>query len=187
MEHNTIREQFNEDCKVINFNYEYPGYVGYEQYGIITALSEKELSDKYAEILKEYTPYIILDTSYGEARTEFRRNEKKHQWRTANTVDCFNYEDGEMECLHPELIGESVEDEFFRRIVCDTLHDAINQLSEPQKRRIVKYFFYKQSMRSIADEEHVYHAAVRKSIECGLQKIKKLLENGYPNDLSHWE
>ena len=47
METNTILEQFKDECQVIEFKYEYPGYVGYEQYGIITALSESELTEKY--------------------------------------------------------------------------------------------------------------------------------------------
>lgn len=100
METNTLLKQFKNECQVIEFKYEYPGYVGYEQYGIITALSETELTNKYAEILKEYRPYLVLDLSYGEARTEFRRNEKKHQMRAIRSVDSFNFEDGEMECFH---------------------------------------------------------------------------------------
>lgn len=187
METNTLLKQFKDECQVIEFKYEYPGYVGYEQYGIITALSEIELTNKYAEILKEYRPYLVLDLSYGKARTEFRRNEKKHQMRAIRSVDSFNFEDGEMECFHPELIGESVEDSFIQGHLLAVLHDAINQLSEPQKRRIVKYFFLNHSMRSIAEEEHVDHKAVSNSIEYGLKKIKKFLENDSPNGLSQWE
>lgn len=73
MDTNTLLKQFKDECEVVEFKYEYPGYVGYEQYGIITALSEKELTDKYAEILKEFSPYIVLDLSYGETRNEFRK------------------------------------------------------------------------------------------------------------------
>lgn len=187
MENNIIREQFNEDCKIINFHYEYPGYVGNVHYGIITALNEKELKDKYAEKLKGYEPYIVLDNSYNEARTAFIRNEKKHQMRAKRSIDCFNLEDGEVERFHPELIGESVEDIFIQKLVCDTLHDAIDQLSEPQKRRIVKHFFLNQSIRSIAEEEQVDHTSVYGSIECGLKNIKKIFENNPTNNLSQWE
>ena len=95
METNTILEQFKDECQVIEFKYEYPGYVGYEQYGIITALSESELTEKYGDIIKEYVPYL-LDSTYKEARDEFRKNERKHAWRATNTLDAFNYEDGEI-------------------------------------------------------------------------------------------
>jgi len=50
METNTLLKQFKDECQVIEFKYEYPGYVGYEQYGIITELSESELNDKYKDI-----------------------------------------------------------------------------------------------------------------------------------------
>lgn len=92
--------------------------------------------------------------------------------RAIRSVDSFNFEDGEMECFHPELIGESVEDSFIQGHLIAELHDAINQLSEPQKRRIVKYFFLNHSMRSIAEEEHVDHKVVSNSIEFGLKKLK---------------
>jgi len=112
METNTLLKQFKDECQVIEFKYEYPGYVGYEQYGIITELSESELNDKYKDIIEGYSPYILLDLNYKAARDEYRKNEKKHSWRATNTQDAFGYEDDEMEHFHHELIGQSVEEQF---------------------------------------------------------------------------
>ena len=46
-----LDEQFKCDCKVINLSYEYPGYTGDEKWVIITDLTEKELIEKYDEII----------------------------------------------------------------------------------------------------------------------------------------
>ena len=54
METNTLLKQFKDECQVIEFKYEYPGYIGYEQYGIITELSESELNEKYKDIIEGY-------------------------------------------------------------------------------------------------------------------------------------
>lgn len=76
METNTLLKQFKDECQVIEFKYEYPGYIGYEQYGIITELSESELNEKYKDIIEGYSPYILLDLNYKAARDEYRKNEK---------------------------------------------------------------------------------------------------------------
>lgn len=179
MDTNTLLKQFKDECEVVEFKYEYPGYVGYEQYGIITALSEKELTDKYAEILKEFSPYIVLDLSYGETRNEFRKNEDKHRKRSLRSVDAFNYEDGEIECFHSELIGESVEDIVLHGLASEVLYAALNMLTEKQKERIIKYYLQGLTLEKIAEDEGVYYKAISFSIESGLKKLKKLLENDY--------
>lgn len=49
--------QFKYECKVINLSYEYPGYTGKEKWAIITDLTEKELIEKYDEIISSYRPF----------------------------------------------------------------------------------------------------------------------------------
>ena len=36
-----LDEQFKKDCKVINLNYEYPGYTGIEQWAILIYVGTK--------------------------------------------------------------------------------------------------------------------------------------------------
>ena len=115
--------------------------VGYEQYGIITELSESELNEKYKDIIEGYSPYILLDLNYKAARDEYRKNEKKHSWRATNTQDAFGYEDDEMEHFHHELIGQSVEEQFINDYEKRRLMEAIDSLPEAQKRRIYLHFF----------------------------------------------
>ena len=88
-----LDEQFKNDCKVINLKYEYPGYTGTEPWAIITDLSENELITRYSEQIAPYKPFIILSASYGKARDEYRRNEKKHEMRAIRSIEPFNYDD----------------------------------------------------------------------------------------------
>ena len=176
METNTILEQFKDECQVIEFKYEYPGYVGYEQYGIITALSESELTEKYGDIIKENVPYLLLDSTYKEARDEFRKNERKHAWRAANTFDFYNYEDGEMECHHPELIGEGLEEQFLNEERKLFVAETLDKLTESQRNRIIKHFYQGHSIAEIARQESVEFNTVKESICSGLEKIKKFFQ-----------
>ena len=90
MENNTILNKFKGECQVINFVYEYPGYTGDIKYGISTNLTEKELTEKYGVILDSYSPYILLNSSYGTIRRLFKRNEWKHNKRAERHIDFFN-------------------------------------------------------------------------------------------------
>ena len=177
METNTLLKQFKDECQVIEFKYEYPGYVGYEQYGIITELSESELNDKYKDIIEGYSPYILLDLNYKAARDEYRKNEKKHSWRATNTQDAFGYEDDEMEHFHHELIGQSVEEQFINDYEKRRLMEAIDSLPEAQKRRIYLHFFLGYSMRDISKLENTHHSTIEESIFNGIKNIKSFLND----------
>lgn len=57
------------------------------------------------------------------------------------------------------------------------LHKAIDELSEIQKQRIIKYYFKNMKLEEIAAEEKTSFQAVSKSINRALQKLKELLKN----------
>ena len=52
---------------------------------------------------------------------------------------------------------------------------AISNLSETQKRRVFKYYFYDKSLAEIADEEGIDFTSVRESVNSAIKKIKKFL------------
>ena len=97
-----IRNTFEEDCKIINLKYEYPGYIGEAKFGVITALSEDELEQRYSDQLGEYRPYIVLSPAFGEIRAEFVRNEKKYFMRQQRSESYFGFDEN-TELLHPEI------------------------------------------------------------------------------------
>ena len=59
----TLEQQellFANDCKLINLRYEYHGYTGTEKWAIVTELAEEELWVKYPDVIRRYTPFILL-------------------------------------------------------------------------------------------------------------------------------
>ena len=170
-----LKESFQNECKVINMKYEYNGFAGDEQWAIISDLSETEILKKYLPLVKEYIPFIVLTPAFGDVRDDFRKNERKHQMRTARSVDSFNYEDGEMEIHHPELISNDFERQFFKSEEEKALRNAIMKLKPIQRERLIKYYFEGKSSRKIADEEGVAYSAVDKSIAAAIENLKKFL------------
>lgn len=81
-----LDEQFKYECKVINLSYEYPGYTGKEKWAIITYLTEKELIEKYDEIISSYKPFILLFSLFGSVRADYIRNEDKFSKRAKRSI-----------------------------------------------------------------------------------------------------
>lgn len=175
----TLYEQFNQDCQVIELKYEYPGYVGYEKYAIVTDLSTEEL-DKYRDILSEYSPYMVIGTYFSEARREFRRNEKKHEMRSLR--GHFFAIDEDFDEHHPEVAAADYLEQLIIAEQNKELEAAISQLNEMQRKRVLDYFFAEKTYRTIAAEEGVDHRAVNRSVESALRTLRKILDKKYPQN-----
>lgn len=90
----TLTEQeelFAKDCKLINLRYEYTNYTGKEKWAVVTELTEKELRKKYPDIIKRYTPFVLLSMAQGEVINEADRNDDKYEKRAKRTLDVYGY------------------------------------------------------------------------------------------------
>ena len=67
---------------------------------------------------------------------------------------------------------ELVED----KMLHEELKTAINELSEPQKRRIKMYYFEDKNLRQISEIEHCCVMSVKDSIELGIKNLKEKLK-----------
>lgn len=72
---------------------------------------------------------------------------------------------------------ESIEDNLLNQELNQELHKAIDELSEIQKQRIIKYYFKNMKLEEIAAEGKTSFQAVSKSINHALKKLKELLKN----------
>jgi RNA polymerase sigma-70 factor (ECF subfamily) len=70
---------------------------------------------------------------------------------------------------------EPVEDYVNRKIIYQNLHNAIAQLPEIQRRRIVLYYFGGYTYEQIAKMEGCKHPAIMKSVAAAEKNIKRLL------------
>lgn len=70
----------------------------------------------------------------------------------------------------------SIEDLIIRESTFQELKNAIEQLSEIQKRRIKKYYFMYKTEQEIAFEEHTTRQAINKSLKDARVKLKEILK-----------
>lgn len=171
-----LKEQFMHECTILEPQKEYPGYIGKEKYFIITNLSETELKSKYASLVEPFRPYLLLDKSFIDARSDFKRNEDKHKKRAKRTEDIYGYVDGETEIFHKELVLDELFEGFITSIQIDSIYKAAEMLPQIQKKRFFMYYICGLSKRKIAEMQGVSHTAVNRSLELAVQAIKSILD-----------
>lgn len=183
-------ELFAKDCKLINLRYEYKGYTGTEKWAVVTELTEKKLRKKYPDIIKRYTPFVLLSMAQGEVINESDRNDDKYEKRAKRTLDVYGYEDDISEQFHRELITPfadpfeqaeeeqlEIEKEQLRRMEIAKVRKVLEMMKPIQKERLCKVVLMGLSSRKIAQEEGVNYSAVDKSIAAAIKNFKKYYEN----------
>ena len=189
----TLTEQeelFAKDCKLINLRYEYTNYTGKEKWAVVTELTKKELRKKYPDIVKRYTPFVLLSMAQGEVINESDRNDDKYEKRAKRTLDVYGYEDDISEQFHRELITPfadpfeqaeeeqlKIEKEQLRRMEIAKVRKVLEMMKPIQKERLCKVVLMGLSSRKIAQEEGVNYSAVDKSIAAAIKNFKKYYEN----------
>ena len=83
------------------------------------------------------------------------------------------------EALNNKMLNNqtSIEDKLISDFEIQELYEAINELSDIQKRRIRKYFFEDKTFDEIAKEENCTKRAVKFTIDIALEKISKKFQN----------
>ena len=127
------------------------------------------IQDQFIEVSEEVAEALRASVRY-EAAYQRRLTRHKAQY----SLDC---EDGieYSACLHEPTPQELLERmELFVR-----LWNALNSLPEIQGRRVDAHLILKKSYRQIAREEGVDKSAVRCSVKCGIERMKKYLQENF--------
>ena len=125
--------------------------------------------DQFIEVTEEVAEALRASVRY-EAAYQRRLTRHKAQY----SLDC---EDGieYSACLHEPTPQELLERmELFIR-----LWNALNSLPEIQGRRVEAHLIFGKSFRQIAREEGVDKSAVRCSVRCGIERMKKYLRENF--------
>lgn len=170
-----LKEQFSQECKVINLKYEYEGYDGEENWAIVTELSKQDLFEKYSEIVGAYVPFVLLSVAQGEAIHIFNKNEHKHEMRQQRMGQLYSIDSDAFDECHPEVATDDLFERVFRKIENEELYKAIEQLKPIQRTRLVRYYFQGMPYRRIAKEDGVHPTKVKNSIEVAIKNLKKFL------------
>lgn len=144
----------------------------------------------------KYNPYEIYEKN-GKYYVSFRDGEKEYKdleigknvYEAFNTfelqdVSHMNIVDRHLEqsevwdsSLYERAIKkeESVEDTVLKKLEEERLHNAIQKLSEIQRRRLIKYYFEEMTYEQIAQEEGCSFRRVAKSVKAAIENLKKIV------------
>ena len=135
--------------------------------------------------LKDFYPwythdeYISVSDEVAAELLESRRHEAAHAERVRYNKAYYSLDrDDGIEysaCLHEPSPQELMDRKelFFR------LWNALNSLPEIQGRRVDAHLILGKSYRQIAREEGVDKSAVRCSVKCGIDRMKKYLQENF--------
>lgn len=70
-------------------------------------------------------------------------------------------------------VPEPLEEQVYRKLLCEKLHKAIEKLPEVQRRRLMLYYFGGYTYQQIAEMEGCKHPAIMKSVAAAEKKLKK--------------
>ena len=125
--------------------------------------------DQFIEVSDEVAEVFVSD-----ARHEMAYQRRLSRHKAQYSLDC---DDGieYSACLHEPSPQELLDrkEMFFR------LWNALNSLPEIQGRRVDAHLILGKSYRQIAREEGVDKSAVRCSVKCGIEGMKKYLQENF--------
>lgn len=177
-----MRNTKNKSFKIYDFREEYGSSPDKVNHIIATDLPAHEAIQKLAEVginVDELKPFIMMPLDYVEVFNDFFRNEKKHERRQRLYGEVHGYEDGAFELHHKEYADrlDYIEEIFayekkVREEEIKRLEEAMEKLTEIQRRRVHMYYYDRLDLEQIAKRENRSGNAIRKSIKLALKKIQ---------------
>ena len=165
-----LQEVFKNDCTVIDFAEEYPGFTGSPRYMISTRMTQEDLEQRYGPLLDSLRPYIYDSGPMGEEIVRYKKNETKHLRRRQRGA-LFTIDDA-FEEHHPELSNNQEIEAWELR---EDLKKALSHLSIPQQRRLVSVYAQKYTLEEVAEAEDVRPQSVWDSLQVAKKNAKKFL------------
>ncbi len=158
------------------------------KYAVASRYSRERLEELYTENLKKFSPFIYLTEAEYEPIREANNNNNKHHMRDVNNHDDYGYTEDMMEVMHectllladpePDVLTSIIEreDEELRARQIAALPEAMEMLTEKQKKRITMHFYEGMTYREIAELENTGLSTVQDSIDLAKEKIKNFLK-----------
>lgn len=123
------------------------------------------------------TQHLEIDRLHYEAFDSFEREDLHELNERERHIDEFADIDDLLEngsCAGPE---EEAQERFNAEYEIECLHQALNLLTETQRRRLHMYYFQKMTYQQIASVECCSINAIKKSIHAAELGIKKYFQN----------
>ena len=176
------------EFQAVNMITEYGQKLNGCKYAVASRYSRERLEELYTENLKKFSPFIYLTEAEYEPIREANNNNNKHHMRDVNNHDDYGYTEDMMEVMHectllladpePDVLTSIIEreDEELRARQIAALPEAMEMLTEKQKKRITMHFYEGMTYREIAELENTGLSTVQDSIDLAKEKIKNFLK-----------
>ena len=176
------------EFQAVNMITEYGQKLNGCKYAVASRYSKERLEELYTENLKKFSPFIYLTEAEYEPIREANNNNNKHHMRDVNNHDDYGYTEDMMEVMHectllladpePDVLTSIIEreDEELRARQIAALPEAMEMLTEKQKKRITMHFYEGMTYREIAELENTGLSTVQDSIDLAKEKIKNFLK-----------
>lgn len=123
-----------------------------------------EVNTKVFEVFDESELHDLSQMHKDEAHIDFRSIDNTEK------MDNILFQSSEIRFTD---VSEEVE----KNIENDILRNAIDKLTDTQKRRVKMYYFEDMTLQEIAEKEGCSVKNIHKSIEQAKEKLKKILKN----------
>ena len=135
-------------------------------------VSFKTVKNEYKEVKVSEEVFKAFDKFELEDISQLHKVDKHIDMRVIDNTEymdiiLFN------NALNDEIsIAEQIEN----KILQEELKKAILELSEVQKRRVIKYYFENKTLQKIAEEEGCSIVSVKESLDSSINKLRKKLK-----------
>ena len=135
-------------------------------------VSFKTVKNEYKEVKVSEEVFKAFDKFELEDISQLHKVDKHIDMRVIDNTEymdiiLFN------NALNDEIsIAEQIEN----KILQEELKKAILELSEVQKRRVIKYYFENKTLQKIAEEEGCSITSVKESLDSSINKLRKKLK-----------
>ena len=163
-----LQEAFKNDCTIIDFAEEYPGFTGSPRYLVSSHMSQKDLEQRYSILLDSLRPYIYDNGPMVEEIKRYRKNETKHLRRRQRGT-LFTIDDA-FEEHHPELSNNQEIADWELR---EDMRKALSHLPISQQRRLISVYAQKYTLEEVAEVEGVRPQSVWDSLQTAKKNAKK--------------
>lgn len=134
----------------------------------IITFNYKQLED---DEIKYKTQKVEIDEKVFQVFDKSRLLIKKAENELYNKLDTF-YDATDVEDKMTEIDNQTI-----KKVIGEKIRNAIQELPEIQKRRIIKYYFQDKTFEQIAKEEKCTKRAVKFSVDIALKELYNKLKN----------
>lgn len=141
-------------------------------------INKDSITNKYYIKFKDSTnkeQFIEVDSTIYKVFDDSELNDISEMNEYDNHIEhseIYEYKIDLISSMKIKSTEELVED----KMLHEDLKNAIQQLSEVQRRRVKKYYFEEKNINQIANEELCSKVAIKYSIDIAIQKLKEILK-----------